>query len=64
MTASGLCQADERLAAKAEPVDEELVEAIHRSMAVYAGETGWRIGVLSTWLWVFTSQMLTAYTMR
>jgi len=62
VTAGGLCQADERLAAKAEPVYEELVEAIRRSTAVYADETGWRIGVLSTWLWVFTSQTITVYT--
>ena len=47
VTAGGLCQADARLAEKAEPIYRELVEAIRQSAAVYADETGWRIGVLS-----------------
>jgi len=61
VTAGGLCQADARLAKKAEPIYWELVEAIRQSAAVYADETGWRIGVLSAWLWVFTSQRGTVY---
>ena len=47
VTAGGLCQADARLAEKAEPIYRELVEAIRQSAAVYADETGWRVGVLS-----------------
>lgn len=62
VSAGGLCQANERLAQKAEPIYQELVEAIRRSAAVHVDETGWRIGVLSAWLWVFTSQKLTVYT--
>jgi hypothetical protein len=62
VTAGGLCQADERLAEKAEPIYQELVEAIRQSAVVHADETGWRIGVLSAWLWVFTNQTLTVYT--
>jgi len=62
VTAGGLCQAEERLAEKAKPVYEELVAAIRSAAAVYADETGWRIGVLSAWLWVFTSQKVTVYT--
>jgi transposase len=62
VTAGGLCQADERLAEKAEPVYQELVEAIREAAVVHADETGWRIGVLSAWLWVFTNQTLTVYT--
>ena len=42
-----LCQANERLAERATPVYEELVEAIRRCAAVNTDETGWRIGVLS-----------------
>lgn len=61
VTASGLCQANARLAEKAEPVYAELVEVIRGACAVYADETGWRIGVLSAWLWVFTSQRVTVY---
>lgn len=64
VSASGLCQADAQLAQKAQPVYHELVEAIRRSSAVYADETGWRIGVLSAWLWVFTSERITVYTIQ
>jgi hypothetical protein len=62
VSAGGLCQANERLAKRSEPVYEELVEAIRRCAAVHADETGWRIGVLSAWLWVFTSRTITVYT--
>ncbi len=62
VTGSGLCQAEVRLAAKAEPIYGELVEAIRSCAAVNANETGWRIGVLSAWLWVFTSRTITVYT--
>jgi transposase len=62
VTGGGLCQADVRLAAKAAPVYEELVEMIRRCACVHADETGWRIGVLSAWLWVFTSRTITVYT--
>jgi hypothetical protein len=33
-------------------------------MVVHADETGWRIGTLSAWLWVFTNQEATVYTIR
>jgi len=62
VTAGGLCQADACLAEVAEPIYRELVKAIRQTAAVYADETGWRIGVLSAWLWVFTSKKVTAYT--
>jgi hypothetical protein len=62
VTASGLCQADERLAEKAEPVYQELVEALRDSVAVYADETGWRVGGQGAWLWVFTGPAGTVYT--
>jgi transposase len=64
VSAGGLCQADARLAKKAEPLYCELVEAIRRCASVHADETGWRIGVLSCWLWVFTSQKITVYTIE
>ena len=53
---SGWCQADQRLAETARPVYQELIEVIRRSSVVHADETGWRIGTLSAWLWVFTNQ--------
>jgi transposase len=61
---SGWCQADQRLAKTALPVYQELLEAIQCSRVVYADETGWRIGILSAWLWVFTNQEVTVYAIR
>ena len=61
---SGWCQADQRLAEKAQPVYQELIEAMQRSSVVHADETGWRIGILSAWLWVFTNQEITVYAIR
>lgn len=59
---SGWYQADQRMGDMARPVYEELVEAIRQSAVVHADETGWRIGTLSAWLWVFTNSEMTVYT--
>ncbi len=61
---SGWCQADQKLARTAKPVYEELVEVIRRCSLVHADETGWRIGTLAAWLWVFTHQEVTVYAIR
>lgn len=61
---SGWCQADQKLAHKAQPVYAELVETIRQCSVVHADETGWRIGTLAAWLWVFTHQEVTVYTIR
>ena len=61
---SGWCQADQRLAETARPVYQELIEVVRRSSVVHADETGWRIGTLSAWLWVFTNQEATVYAIR
>ena len=61
---SGWCQADQKLARTARPIYEELLEAIRQSSVVNVDETGWRIGTLSAWLWVFTHRDLTVYTIR
>jgi transposase len=64
VTRSGWYQADVRLARQAQPVYEELVEVLRDSAVVHADETGWRIGTLSAWLWVFTNRETTVYTIR
>ena len=64
VTHSGWCQADQRLAETARPVYQELVEAVRRCRVVHADETGWRIGTMSAWLWVFTNQEVSVYTIR
>ena len=35
-----------------------------RAVVVHADETGWRIGTLNAWLWVFTNQDTTVYLIR
>jgi predicted nucleic acid-binding Zn-ribbon protein len=61
---SGWCQADHKLASTARPVYEELVEVVRQCSVVHADETGWRIGTLSAWLWVFTNREATVYAIR
>ena len=57
-------QADQRLAQQAKPVYEALIEALRTCTVVHGDETGWRIGTLSAWLWVFTNQKITVYTIE
>ena len=61
VTPGALAQANERLAAKLMPVYEGLIDAICKACAVHVDETGWRVGTLSAWLWVFTSERVTVY---
>jgi transposase len=61
---SGWCQADQRLAEIARPVYQDLIDVVQHSSVVHADETGWRIGILSAWLWVFANQEATVYAIR
>jgi transposase len=61
---SGWCQADQRLAETARPVYQDLIEVVQSSSVVHADETGWRIGILSAWLWVFANQEVTVFAIR
>ena len=61
---SGWCRADQKLARTARPVYERLIELIRQCSVVHADETGWRIGTLSAWLWVFTNHEITVYDIR
>lgn len=61
---SGWCQSDQKLANTARPVYAELLEMIRQCSVVHADETGWRIGTLAAWLWVFTNREATVYTIR
>lgn len=61
---SGWCQSDQKLAKTASPVYEELLEMIRQCSVVHADETGWRIGTLAAWLWVFTNREATVYVIR
>ncbi len=64
VTRSAWCQADQRLGKQAEAVYQEMIQALQSCVVVHSDETGWRIGTLSAWLWVFTSQQITVYTIE
>jgi transposase len=57
-------RAEQRLADRARPTYDLLVEALRQSHVVHADETGWRIGRLNAWLWVFSSKEATLYVIR
>jgi transposase len=59
-----LVRAEQRLANLARPTYELLLEALRQSLVVHADETGWRIGRLNAWLWVFSSKDVTIYAIR
>ena len=61
---SGRCQSDQKLSSTARPIYEELLERIQQCSVVHADETGWRIGTLAAWLWVFTNREATVYAIR
>jgi transposase len=59
-----LVRAEQRLTTLAQPTYELLVEALRLCNIVHADETGWRIGRVSAWLWVFSSKETTIYVIR
>jgi transposase len=59
--ASTFVRAGQRLAKRAEPTFELLKSQLRLEHVVHADETGWRIGILSDWLWAFSSQQITVY---
>jgi transposase len=48
-------RAEQRLVERARPTYELLLDALRRCGVVHADETGWRIGRVNAWLWVFSS---------
>lgn len=61
---STLCRALARLAKKARPTYEGLVETIRGSPVVYPDETGWRVGGIPAWLWAVTNGRETVYAIH
>lgn len=64
ITAGALCQNVLRLARLADPAYRELIKQLRLAMVVHADETGWRVGTLNAWLWVFTNQHTTVFLIR
>lgn len=57
-------RAEQRLAERARPTYNLLLDALRRCHVVHADETGWRIDALGAWLWVFTNKQVTIYAIR
>jgi transposase len=62
--AAAFCRADQRLSKLAAPTYALLLDALRRCGVVHADETGWRIGRVNAWLWVFSSPTVTIYAIR
>jgi transposase len=60
----GLCQALARVASKAEPTYNALVEEVRRSASVTPDETGWRVGGKLWWMWAFSTPQVTVYSIQ
>jgi hypothetical protein len=60
----GLAQAFERVARKAEPTYQELVRQMRGSASITADETGWKVGGQLWWMWAFSSDKLTLYSIQ
>ena len=61
---STILQAEDRLLEKAQPTFTLLLDALRQCSIVHADETGWRIGRVNAWLWVFSSPNVTIYAIR
>ncbi len=60
----GLAQAFQRVARKSQPTYEKLVEQIRGSPSVTPDETGWKVGGRLWWMWAFSSDNLTVYSIQ
>lgn len=60
----GLCQAFHRMARKAEPTYQALIEHIRQSPCVTPDETGWKVRARLWWLWAFASSEVTVYSIQ
>lgn len=61
VTASGLAQVLHRTAGRAAPTYAALCEQVRGSPMVSPDETGWRVGAVPHWLWVFATPETTVY---
>jgi transposase len=62
--AGALARAGQRIAHLADQTYQSLITIVRHSPVVCGDETGWRIGGLPAWLWVFTNKLVTVYTIR
>jgi transposase len=60
----GVYQALARLARAAEPTYRGLIELVRQAPVVAPDETGWKVGGLLNWLWVFVTAEVTVYSIQ
>ena len=60
----GAAQVVVRAAERAEPVYADIQSIVRQSEAVYPDETGWKVGGLLQWMWVFVTNLATLYVIR
>jgi len=58
---AGLCRALARLAGRAEPTYDRLVETARQSLVNCVDETGWKVGGILRWMHVAVSEHVTVY---
>jgi transposase len=58
----GLARSGQRLARQGKPTYERLIQVLRESAVANADETSWKISGKRAWLWVFTNQEATVYT--
>jgi len=64
VTAGGLAQVLHRTARRATPTYTDLCQQVRGSPMVSPDETGWRVGAVLHWLWVFATPDTTVYAIR
>ena len=60
-TPSTFVRSARRIADRLQPTLEALRELLRKGEVVHIDETGWRIGIDSRWLWVFSNDQITLY---
>jgi len=64
VTPGGVSQLLDRVARKASPTYDALVQSVQRSPVVAPDETGWRVSGESWWLWTFVGAGATVYRIQ
>ena len=64
VTPGGLAQVLHRTARQAAPTYTALCRQVRESPVVTPDETGWRVGAMRHWLWVFATPRTTVYAIR
>jgi transposase len=64
ITPGGLCQGLHRLARATEPTYEALKDEVRNAACVTPDETGWRVGGVPAWLWVYVTTQVTVYVVE